>query len=52
MNPLFNARCTYETKNLEMLKKIIQKHKPNNKTTTTAKEEINKRVKNNENKNK
>lgn len=52
VNPLFNTRCTYEIKNLEMLKKRkIQKHKPNN-TTTTAKEEINKKVKNNENRNK
>lgn len=52
VNPLFNTRCTYEIKNLEMLKKRkIQKHKPNN-TTTTSKEEINKKVKNNENRNK
>lgn len=52
VNPLFNTRCTYEIKNLEMLKKRkIQKHKPNN-TTTTSKEEINKNVKNNENRNK
>lgn len=52
VNPLFHTRCTYEIKNLEMFKKRkIQKHKPNN-TTTTSKEEINKNVKNNENRNK